>query len=66
MRVHVCKLCGHPRDLHEPHPPVDGEPAIWECPDRTGYVTPEQFELRAYVAPAAQSDVWEESTGPVS
>ena len=46
-RYPVCRLCHRPMASHEPGEPVDGEPAIWECPDRSGYVTPDQFELWA-------------------
>lgn len=55
----VCRCCGATRRQHEPMTADElGEPAILECPDSGGFVTPDQFEL------AAQ---WvEQPGGPVS
>lgn len=41
----ICRCCGHPRAEHELlSVAVDGADGILECPNRAGYVTPEQFE----------------------
>lgn len=56
-----CKLCGHCRGMHE-----DAGDGIVECPNRAGFVTPDQFEPDSDVArrmrPAAREEAGEPDT----